>query len=542
MRSIANLEMKIRDARKVVIVHPFTYVNPYSILPPVAAEYLQAGVIETGREAVLLDMRFETDASAQIKDADIVCLCGHFENCGLFGKWNFHVIDEVLAQVPDGTPVIAGGTGFTDVDKTFEDYPVIDILLRGSPESIIMELFEKGSPEGVANLAYRTDGKTVCSPRAAQQLSNTVYPRRKLRNPAYRYHVAGMKLDLVRAAVGCNFRCSFCYRYGKDFDGEPIPWAGRSAQSLFNELSEIDAQIVGWVDDDMTTDMQMLSDLADLLIKNKVRKMYCGTGRLDHVVKTDVATLKKLERSGLVALSFGVESLKPETLRLYRKGLSIEKIEKAMQMMKQTNILLICNFIFGSPGETEEDMMKMLWFGRKWNVDTIVTNRMDLHEGVPLYADVYDPATGLIRPGMEMLTGDELAAIKYRVKFSQRGPLRIQLTLLKLYRHRGVLIDPWYAACSAFETAIRHTILEKTLIVPALLKVTKFLVNSWPIHQLLRLLAFVLTPPTKALMWVLAPIDRALGVSTTVLPKMLLHFTRTVYKKQKEKSQLRSEA
>ena len=63
MRSIANLEMKIRDARKVVIVHPFTYVNPYSILPPVAAEYLQAGVIETGREAVLLDMRFETDAN-----------------------------------------------------------------------------------------------------------------------------------------------------------------------------------------------------------------------------------------------------------------------------------------------------------------------------------------------------------------------------------------------------------------------------------------------------------------------------------------------
>ena len=79
------------DIRRVVIVYPYTYLQPYFCLPPLAAEYLQAGVVAAGREATLLDMRFEDDIADHLASADLVCLYGFFEDCAIFGKWKIHV-------------------------------------------------------------------------------------------------------------------------------------------------------------------------------------------------------------------------------------------------------------------------------------------------------------------------------------------------------------------------------------------------------------------------------------------------------------------
>jgi hypothetical protein len=246
-----------------------------------------------------------------------------------------------------------------------------------------------------------------------------------------------------------------------------------------------------------------------------------------------------MEKAGFLALSFGVESLNQKTLEFYGKGLTIESIEKAMRLMNQTNILLICNFIFGSPGETEQDMMDMLWFGRKWNVDTIVTNRMGFPEDSEIHNAIYDPETGQFRPGMEMITGDELARIKYTVKFAQRTPFRIILSLLKLYRHRGMFLDPLYILCCALETMTKHSWLEKTRVFPFFLKMTKRIVVLPVIRSIFRILAVVITPPVRFINWIFEHIDRWLGISTSLLPKFFLYLQNGLYKRQVAHSQVR---
>jgi len=140
MDLISCSQKKRGDINNVVIVYPFTYINPYLVLPPIAAEYLQAGVVQTGRKAILLDMRYETEIKEHLENADLVCLYGHFEDCSLFGKWEIHVIPEVLEQVPSDVPIIAGGTGFSDPEHAFELYPTIDVLIRGNPEILIAKL------------------------------------------------------------------------------------------------------------------------------------------------------------------------------------------------------------------------------------------------------------------------------------------------------------------------------------------------------------------------------------------------------------------
>ena len=543
MNSISFLQKKKGNIDNVVIVYPFPYVNPYYALPPIAAEYLQAGILETGRKATLLDMRYEIDIKEHLDKADLVCLFGYFEDCSLFVKWKVHVINEILDQIPPDIPIVAGGTNFGNPDKAFELYPKIDVIIRGNPEICIMELLNGERFEDIDNLAYRKNGEIIKTKRIIHALSENIFPRRSFRNPKYNYHIMGIKTDLIKAGVGCNYKCKFCYQYGKDFDGTFRRWQGRSAQSLFNEIKEIEAPIVGWVDDDMTTDMKTLDRLSDLLLQNKVRKLYAGTGRIDHVNKyvdkSNAEVLKKMEKAGFLALSFGVESLKRDTLQFYGKGQTVESAEKALRLMQKTNILLICSFIFGSPGETEQDMMDMLWFGRKWNLDNIVTNRLRVTENSDMHYAIYDSETGKVKPGMERIRGDELARIKHKVKFGQKTPFRVLLSLLKLYRHQGMFIDPIYLLCCTLETVTKHSWLEKTLIFPAFLKITKKIVIFPAIRKFLRLIAVILTPPFKAINWLFEIIDKYLRISTNLLPNLFLFLKNGIYKRQVTRTQIR---
>ncbi|HKW86883.1 MAG TPA: radical SAM protein [Nitrospiraceae bacterium] len=526
MSDISYVNKKKTDIRDVLIVYPFTNVNPYSNFPPIAAEYLQAGIAAAGRNVTLLDMRFEKDIGDHLEKADLVCLYGFFEDCSIFGKWNNHVISEVLDQVPKDTPIVAGGTGFANPAEALNTYPKIDVVIRGLPDTPIRELLEAGSPESVRNLVYRRGTELMQNPTVVHPLSDDIYPRRTLRNPKYDYRLIGIPVDVVRAAIGCNYKCRFCYQYGKDTEGNFLRWQGRSPQSQFRELSEIEAPIVLWVDDDMTTDMKALDEMADLLIQNNVRKILIGTGRVDHILESDVARLRKLERAGLLALAFGVESLKEATLKFYRKVQTMEETEQAMRMMNGTNIMLVCNFLLGSPGETREDMMEFLEFGRRWEVDTLVTNRLRVPEGSELHRLIHDPKTGREMPGMERVQADELGQIKDMIKFGQRTPFRLALTLLKMFRHRGLFIDPLYFGCSLLETVTRHTWLEKTGVMPALLYIPKKVALLGVFRAFTRFAAVVATPPMRIINRLFEVIDRRLHISTTVLPAIFRFYNR----------------
>lgn len=540
MDELKNLQEKIRAAKNIVIVYPFTYLNPYYCLPPVAAEYLQSGLEHLGKSTALYDMRFEMDITEELEKADAVFLFGYFEDCTIFGKWEIHVIDQVLKAIPEAIPVLAGGTGFGDPQKAFASYPRLDVIIRGNPEAPLSDLFGSTAFANIANIVYRQNGSPVATLREVQALSNDIFPRRSLRNPKYYYHYMGMGVDLIRAGIGCNYKCKFCYQYGKDFDGKQIRWQGRTAESLYNELTQIEAPMIFWIDDDMTTDMELLDTLSDLLIANRVQKLYIATGRLDNALRGKKSTLVKLEKAGFVAIAFGIESLKTKTLKLYGKGITIAKINASMRMMQNSNILLICNFIFGSPGETEEDMLEFLWFGHQWNVDTIVTNRLRLKQDSPLYNAIYDPETKEVRPGMEIIEGEELARIKYKIKFAQRTPLRILLTFLKLYRHQGMFVDPLYLLCCIIETLTKYTWVERIRVVHFLLKVIKKITIIPLVRHFTRFVAIVIYPGVRILDRLFHLIDKRWGISTRLIAGSIYYLHNTVYKRQKQRAQIRS--
>ena len=538
-----NNYLKNRDIStisNVLVVYPFTYQNPYYAMPPMATEYGAAALINLGKKVTLLDFRFEKDLAEHadlICQVDLICLFGHSEYSPLWGHYEENVVSEILAMTPESTPVIAGGMGFLNAEETLKQHGKIDLIIQGTPEYPLREIFTDGKFFEISNLIFRDGNKIHKTLRKTHPLDNSLFPDRKNRNKKYEYQMMGIPMDIVRTGSGCNYRCTFCYEFGKDYDGSFLRWQGRSAKSLFLEIQNIPAQIVALYDDDITTNMETLSQLSDFLIRSKIRKMYAGAGRIDHIVKSDPEILRKMERAGFLALSLGIESVQEKTLKLYKKGLNLKIIEAGMRRMNQSNIILACTFLMGSPGETESDMLDILRFGRKWNIDSIGTNTLRISDNFGLYSAVHD-TDGKVKPGYERIEGDELWQIKCKIKYGQRTPFRIWLLILKMYKHRGMVMDPTYFLLCVIERVTRFTWFEKSYVLPLFVKLLKVIFSFRVTREMNRGIAYLLYPVAKGMNAIFEYFDRNLTISTKWLPRFFLFLRNGMYEKQRRKTQI----
>ena len=73
-------------------------------------------------------------------------------------------------------------------------------------------------------------------------------------------------------------------------------------------------------------------------------------------------TLKKMKDAGCTDVTYGVESGSERMYKVMRKRFSPEIAERVIRDTNRAGILVSVNFMFGFPGETEEDFGKTLKF------------------------------------------------------------------------------------------------------------------------------------------------------------------------------------
>ncbi|MHB9154386.1 MAG: radical SAM protein, partial [Endomicrobiales bacterium] len=81
--------------------------------------------------------------------------------------------------------------------------------------------------------------------------------------------------------------------------------------------------------------------------------------------KLTPALLKLMKASGCQRLIFGIESGSEQVLKLMRKKYEPEVAVRVIKDAFDAGIKVTCNFMFGFPGETEEDFQKTLDFTRR---------------------------------------------------------------------------------------------------------------------------------------------------------------------------------
>lgn len=159
---------------------------------------------------------------------------------------------------------------------------------------------------------------------------------------------------------GCINRCIFCsecHRYDK--------FRTRSAESIYNEIiyhkNKYPHIKEFWFNGSLVNgDIKVLSDLCDLIIKNKVKIGWNGQA----VIRKEmtIKLLNKLKMSGCFTLIYGVESGNNKILKQMRRNYTANIASKVLSNTFKAGINANFNIIVGFPTETEKEFKDTISF------------------------------------------------------------------------------------------------------------------------------------------------------------------------------------
>ncbi len=173
----------------------------------------------------------------------------------------------------------------------------------------------------------------------------------------------------LMASRGCVWHCAFCssrtfwkgYRF---MSGERI----HQEITYHRHMQKTGMSHVDFMDLAFNGSMERVREFAKLMVKYppypQDYKMQWISNAIIHP-GLDRETLELMAKSGCQRLIFGIESGSRNVLKRMRKNYDPEVAVRVIKEANEARIRVTCNFMFGFPGETEEDFKDTLEFLRK---------------------------------------------------------------------------------------------------------------------------------------------------------------------------------
>jgi Fe-S oxidoreductase len=252
-------------------------------------------------------------------------------------------------------------------EKCLRDFQQVDFAIMDEPEWAVSALASsvagKKPLELVRGLIFRKGEEIIVNERQnlwENNLDDLPFPARDLlNNDAYRLPTNGKRFTLLSVGRGCSERCIYCVAnlyYGKRF-------RKRSVESVIGEIEECirkyDIRNFLFWGESFTTDPQYGEAICDEIIKRKIEITWSSTSRVDTLNKK---LLDKMKQAGCILLGLGIESYDQEVLNRARKRITVEQIDAAVEMVRNSGIKSMGHFVFGLPGDTRESALKTIDF------------------------------------------------------------------------------------------------------------------------------------------------------------------------------------
>ncbi len=262
-----------------------------------------------------------------------------------------------------GATTIAIGPHVSIVPESIAEFPSVDYAIRGEVEETILELLadlEAGRvPADVKGICYRQDGKAVVTPDRPllEDLGKLPRPRQDLlplKN--YRMPMIDGPFTMVTASRGCPFPCIYCRKmalWGNRVRLRPVG-------DIFDELvwlHELGVDNVVFLADLFTVNRKQVIELCRRIVDAGLPVKWQCNSRVDNV---DEELLAWMKRAGCWQIAFGLESGSQKVLDLARKGITVEQIEKTIDLVDRFGIKAWGYFIIGLPGETPETIRETI--------------------------------------------------------------------------------------------------------------------------------------------------------------------------------------
>jgi anaerobic magnesium-protoporphyrin IX monomethyl ester cyclase len=417
----------------VIMYNHVLALNPYfgdstpsmGLFPPTGLEYIVASMKDLVGRVTLLDLRNEEAyqdpkaLSQFIRDEiDLVCVSIRWPS-------RFEKVCDFVSQLPLEVPTVVGGYKATEeVEYLFDRCPNIDMIVRGEGEDIIKQIVTGTPYKDIRGLSYRENGGVIHNKNHdLPDITDISFPDRSLRRHDYYLVQNGVRLssltfDTILTTRGCPFKCKFC-TFSLNPLGQKRNYTERPLESIIEELKEITADVVLFSDDNLFTNPKRSEQLCDLIIENKIKKIFIAQTRID--IAKHRRVLDKAEKAGFKIFLIGIESPHDWILKQLEKGITQQEIRDACAVLTQYDFYLHGYFIYGNIGETEEEMLYIPKFAKELKLDTISFQKLRIERFSPL-KDVVEQTPGYYcnRVGgavySEQLGRTELKQIRNRIR------------------------------------------------------------------------------------------------------------------------------
>lgn len=293
-------------------------------------------------------------------------------------------------------PVVFGGIQASLMPELVLRKSRADYIILGEGEGALCDLADavaQGRVDlGMKNLCYYKDGTLVKNPMRdlVENLDTLPYPDKDIL-PQW----LNKGLYRVITGRGCTGRCSFCcsalqrrmYEKGGRFIRR------RSVNNVITELKIAKGKYamnkIFFEDDIFADDLQWLREFQTRY------KAEVGLPCLVHTtpasIRGDAADL--LKEMMCAQVEIGIQSLNETTRKhILHRDETTEQVTTAITLLKKSGIGCICDNIIDLPGETVDDVIKMVEFYNRFRVGKVEVASLCYFPGTPIVESSPDAA------------------------------------------------------------------------------------------------------------------------------------------------------
>jgi anaerobic magnesium-protoporphyrin IX monomethyl ester cyclase len=260
--------------------------------------------------------------------------------------------------------------------EILEGSAAVDYIVIGEGESSFAELLcalrDGGDISRVAGLALRSGGEVLRTPARPLQadLDRLATAWDLVDWPDYSYNVMpGSRLGAICTSRGCEHDCTFCSQ--REFWQHC--WRGRDPRRVVEELAEVH-QLFGVTlfqvsDEHPTRDAARWEAVLDLLIERGLPIQFLMETRPADLIR-DREILGKYRKAGIIHVSIGAEAREQARLDQMKKGLELEEVRQAVELLREHGIVSELSFVLGHPDETPQSVVQTLKLAQQINPDS----------------------------------------------------------------------------------------------------------------------------------------------------------------------------
>lgn len=287
----------------------------------------------------------------------------------------------VKAQLPD-IVIIVGGFSCYNADIGRRAFPECDYMCIGEADLTVGPLLEalaRGErPFNQPGILSRFD-----TPEFKYLPAPMIHDLDKIEFPKYEWcdlkvyrNFNDYQLTPIIASRGCRWsRCSFC--------AERFYWRIRTPENFVDELEWLvnnGCHLFMFNESDLGGMPERVEEICDEIIRRGLHRKVKLTGQLRVNKNQTRSFFEKLRNANFVALRFGIDAFSENTLRLQKKGYTVEMIAQNLKDCWEVGIFTEINWVIGVPGETDEDVEEGIdlilknskYIGRLANINPLI--------------------------------------------------------------------------------------------------------------------------------------------------------------------------